>query len=655
MAPIRLGLLLLASALASAQDAHVHTSREHARRLPLPKSREVWHFCIFGDRTGGPAEGIEILAQAVADANLLDPDLVMTVGDLINGYNEPKAWLAQMREFKETMNGLRMPWYPVAGNHDIYWRGSSGEKPPAGEHEQNYEKHFGPLWYHFRHKTAGFIVLYSDELTGARGIRDFRDPACQKMSDEQKEWLKVALRAHRDAEHIFLFLHHPRWIASSYPGSDWDEVHAILRTQPRVRAVFAGHIHQLHYAGERDGIAYYALAATGAHLRDAGFPQAGYLHHLDVVTVRRNGISVAAIPIGQVIDPREFTPGRLQDMDDLRTRPRLDRNLVLTLDAEGALDQEVVVPVSNPGKRPIEVTVWIDPVDSRVWFHPGHEHATIAPGQSAEFRFHARRRGLGRWGPFDPPKMIERTEYIAETARIALPDREHAFSFHVPSPPPEPADSFDAALVLDGRGSCLRIDHDRFHLHDGPFTIEGFVHPFDIQGRRPFLAKTESSEWGLFLDDGRATFFVHLDGKYVSARSAAGYVRPGRWYHIAGVFDGGEIRLYGNGRLLSRTNASGKRTPNRLPFYIGADPDKSGAPVDSLHGLIDRVRLSDSVRYQGASFTPAASFAPDEATILLVDMDDEFAGFFRDRGRSGAHPVRVGAARSVPAHGPAAR
>ena len=110
---------------------------------------------------GGPVEGIEVLKDAVRETNLLDPDLVMTVGDLIQGYNDTPEWLTQMREFRGVMSGLQMPWYPVAGNHDIYWRGEGAA--PQGHHEANYERHFGPLWYWFAHKNSAFIVLFSDE------------------------------------------------------------------------------------------------------------------------------------------------------------------------------------------------------------------------------------------------------------------------------------------------------------------------------------------------------------------------------------------------------------------------------------------------------------------------------------------------------------
>ena len=50
----------------------------------LPVEEDAFTFAVFGDRTGGPADGVKVLAEAVRDANLVEPDLVMTVGDLVD-------------------------------------------------------------------------------------------------------------------------------------------------------------------------------------------------------------------------------------------------------------------------------------------------------------------------------------------------------------------------------------------------------------------------------------------------------------------------------------------------------------------------------------------------------------------------------------------
>jgi len=411
----------------------VETNRDPARFLPLPKGDDAFGFVIFGDRTGGPDSGIEVLKQAVADTNLLDPDLVMTVGDLIQGYNQDAEWLKQMREFRGVMDGLSMRWFPVAGNHDVYYRGPDA---PPEEHERNYETHFGPLWYAFEHKGCWFVVLYSDEGDPETGERNFKKPASQKMSPEQLAWLEETLRKAGGAEHVFVFLHHPRWLGRNY-GDDWERVHQTLARAGNVSAVFAGHIHRMRYDGERDGIEYFTLATTGGHL-SAHIPEAGYLHHFHVVTVRGADVSLAAIPVGAVLDPREITGDLSQQIATLRAGLTLTQTAELQLNADGSFGQELELELTNPCARPIEVTVGLSSADRRWTFQPDHRHAEVGPGERGVFRFSAARDA----GPWDAdsgqPVWTLGCDYLGEGVRITIPESRGVITVAQPRSPDGP-------------------------------------------------------------------------------------------------------------------------------------------------------------------------------------------------------------------------
>ena len=259
-----------------------------------PNASESFTFVAFGDRTGGPSDGVEVLEEAVEMANWLDPDLVMTVGDLVEGQSTKRAWIEQHDEFVKIMDGLHMAWYPVAGNHDVYPARASGE-----DNRELYERFFGKLVYSFDHKFAHFVVLFTDEAMG------YHDPSNdQNMSQEQMDWLREDLKK-TDAKQVFVFLHHPRW-TKAYEGCNWDQVHSIFVEDGRATTVVAGHIHTLRDDGTRDNVHYLTLARTGAWAKH-GFDYAT-IQHITQFQVREDRVSIVHIPVGSIL-PGDAYPG----------------------------------------------------------------------------------------------------------------------------------------------------------------------------------------------------------------------------------------------------------------------------------------------------------------------------------------------------------
>lgn len=623
----------------STSEPRLHTSRPAGRELiRLPKEDDAFGFVIFGDRTSGRPEGIEVLRQAVADTNLLDADLVMTVGDLVQGYNARDAWLAQAAEFRSVMDQLRMPWFPVAGNHDVYWR---GEGKPVGEHEGNYETVFGPLWYAFRHKQCWFVALYSDEGNPATGEKNFQKPECQRMSDAQFAWLQEVLQKAKGANHVFVFLHHPRWLERY--GDDWQKVHEALVAAGNVSAVFAGHIHRMRYDGNRDGIEYFTLATTGGNL-DMELPQAGYLHEYHVVTVRPQGIQVATLPVGTVIDPREVTGEVSEDANRLEEKLVAVNPRGLAFGTDGSGEGMMQADFTNPASRPIELTV--TPLGSASWtFQPDHTHVVIPPGATTTVSFVAARKASGGEAP-DLPRLELAVDYFGRTLRFTLPRRQVAFAQEPPESLAAPAGAPNGVLRLSG-ADCLEVPSARMKLPDGPFTLEAWVRGNDFAGRRALVTKTESSEYGIFVTDGRIEASVYLGNGYVTARTAEPVLKPGTWHHVAGVFDGAEVRCYLDGRLVARKAGSGKRKTNALPLLVGADPDGKGLPNSFLDGDVDDLRIRTGAHYRGERFDVPTACSVDADTVLLLACDADAGPWAIDSSSSKAHPWRRGSARCV--------
>ncbi|MBL8897017.1 MAG: metallophosphoesterase [Planctomycetes bacterium] len=632
-------LLLLALApFAWSQERTIRTPREGARLLPLPAEEGSFHFAVFGDRTGGPENGVEVLARAVRETNLVAPDLVMTVGDLINGYNERPQWMKQMEEYRSIMARLGMPWFPVPGNHDVYWRGS---EPPPGHHEADYEQHFGPLWYWFEHKNCGFVVLYSDESAPGTNLKGFGRDGWNRIGEQQLAWLESTLEETKRLRHVFVFLHHPRWIEASYPGANWNVVHELMKRAGNVTAVFAGHIHRMRYEGKRDGIEYLTLASVGASM-PFDIPGTGHLHHFNLVTVRDGGISIATVPVGAVLDPRAFTPEHLAEIDALRNA--LPRALgALAFDAEGAAKGEIRCALENPSKRPVEIETFVD-VWGRGWFSaPDLARTILEPGQRAELVFACERAGDGFANEFRSPELVVRTSWLGADMRVDLPEQRLPIAIELGALAQLPIGT--GVLELDGKSGAVRVESSALALPDGPFTAELWFEAEKLSGRTALLAKTEGSEFGLYASDGKPSFLVHLGGSYATIEGREGQVPTGRPAHLAGVFDGEELRLYLDGALVGRTPARGKRKSNELPLWIGADPQGDGAPSSFLAGRVRGVRVSTGARYVGESFAVPAVAEASAESVLALRFDRAIGPFAIDRSPRAAHGRLVGGAR----------
>lgn len=619
------------------------TSREGAP-LVLPTEEDAFFFVVFGDRTGGPADGVAVLADAVRDTNLLEPDFVITVGDLVEGYNDTPRWMEQMREFKAVMDNLLCPWFPVAGNHDIYWRGDGPR--PQGEHEANYETHFGPLWYAFSHKNSWFIVLFSDEGNPETGDKSFQEPANQRMSEEQFTWLKETLDKASGADHVFLFLHHPRWLGGGY-GDDWEKVHEALVAAGNVTAVFAGHIHRMR-SDPRDGIEYVALATTGGGQSEL-VPDAGWLHHFNIVTVRKEQVALSAIPVGGVMDVREIT-GELADEAArlARLRPDLTGDTPLKIERDGSASGEITATLSNPTSRPVDVTVATDSRDSRWRFTPDHDHGRIAPGDTLLFTFHAARQADPLDTTFRSPQLSVHMDLVAEAARYSIPEIAAEIPLDVDLVAP-PRPERELALDLTGGDGWLAIDSEAIEIApDSPLTLECWFRARSYGGRTGLVAKTENSDYGFLVSRGRPAWYMLLGNSYLNVAPDM-ELETGRWYHIAGVYDGAESRLYLDGQLIGKAERAATRRTNSLPLMVGADVTNRGEPTSFFDGWIDAVRLSDTARYGGTTFEPERRPEADESTRLLLNMDGPVGPWVFDESASEVHPALRGRAQVGPA------
>lgn len=604
-----------------AKEPQFTTNRQSDVAFFLPREENSFSFLVFADRTSGMDDKVSVLADAVRDANLLEPDLVMNIGDMVQGYNTTEEWIPQMLEYKSIMKELYCPWFPTVGNHEMYWRGPD---PPENLHEASYEKYFGPLWYAFEYQNCWFIVLFTDETNPKDGKKSFASAEYTKMSDAQFQWLKETLQKAKGADHVFVFQHHPRWRGGKSYGENWEPVHQLLAEAGNVSAVFAGHIHFMDYA-KRDGIEYVTLATTGGRINPETAPRSGYLDEFHLVTVRKNRIAMAAIPVSAMLDPREITQTVHDDASKLFGHNYVTTPVVVA--GDGKVDASVTFPLENFTSFPLDAVARLCSEDSRweISSHPQTVH--LSPGEKRELKFDLKRAaGTMDWAFREPVIQLDLQSRLPGSV-MPIPQRTVEIPLDLRAPLAHTRRTQQATLEFFGHGDKLRLPgiHDLRGLEQ--VTLETWFCAKNLDGKRVLIGiKANTTELALQLIDGTPRFVVPFGSLEVLNLDAEGVrVEPNRWYHLAGVYDGKtthSVKLYLDGRLVAKQKTKQSLFPVPQAVILGSEIDRDRLVLSSFEGRLDSVRFSNTARYAGESVDIERDFTRDDATLLLLDMQE---------------------------------
>ncbi|QDV78174.1 LamG domain-containing protein [Botrimarina mediterranea] len=230
---------------------------------------------------------------------------------------------------------------------------------------------------------------------------------------------------------------------------------------------------------------------------------------------------------------------------------------------------------------------------------------------------------------------------------------------------PYPGDGAVAA-DFDGADDAVEVPNESLYDITGPITvaawfkIDAFDHHFQT-----IIAKGDSA-WRISRD--ASTNFLHFACTGLSHVSLYGdiEVNDGAWHHVAGVYDGSEIRLYVDGRLDVSHTSTGSISTNDHPVTIGRNAQVSQrnwegglfdarvynvalshAEIAELHGLVGQWKLDETSgtvatdssgkarhgTYQGSptlaaagpgSGSLAASFDGVDDRVSLPTIDDTF-------------------------------
>src|SRR5262249_32051670 len=183
---------------------------------------DTFRFAIVGDRTGGVRPGV--FERAVEQLNLLQPEFVVSVGDLITSSDDPTKVKKEWDTFNGFIRRLEVPFFYVPGNHDL--------GTPALD--RRWAEQFGRSYYHFLYKNVLFLLLNTEEPPRSKGA-GFIGPG-------QRAYARRVLAENAQVRWTLVFLHRPVWTYADAARCGWPEVEQAL--QGRRYTVFAGHKHK---------------------------------------------------------------------------------------------------------------------------------------------------------------------------------------------------------------------------------------------------------------------------------------------------------------------------------------------------------------------------------------------------------------------------
>lgn len=618
--------------------------------LRAPERTESFDLVVLGElvETGHPARpqlpdrpvpAIEPrVAAAVQAAAWLDPDMVMTTGNLISAPGSTARWTEQADALRTLMGGLGAPWYPVPGNSEF-----AGDGPDAPR-AALYTRTLGPRRYAFDHRFALVIAI------------DTHDGGPARVSDDQAAWIGETL-AHSDAKQVLVFAHADLW---NTDPSAWERAHAVLAGDGRPVTVFASANRTYRDDGTRGSVSYYTLGpvdgrAPGANTDSYSWP------HITLVRVRPGSVSPVVIPTAPEADRVGVLPAAWQtgaEVDRLRGLGAGGWVAVtgsVRGDIGGPLAGSIHVELTNPTDRPLPYTVACASGIGAA-FSPERVDGTLEPGAVFAWDVAVSGGSLSTQRPLDHVRVSVRSQMDnGEVARFV----EHV---SVPIRPRIDA-SLAAASTDPGMGGALRLDGRSAIETDialpGAFTLEAWVLAKRPRERAAVVSALDADAGtdgaGIFWEytgvgDPVPAGLIVAGGQPVVVRARDAWAWDD-WGHLALTCDGERARLFINGELVDEQPVGAPISAPALPLIIGASPRAASRPEAWFAGQIDEVRLSEGARY-GAPFTPTRTLARDGTTLMLFHFDQEGAPAGADDSGREHHGWTIGKPARVPLASP---
>ena len=160
---------------------------------------------------------------------------------------------------------------------------------------------------------------------------------------------------------------------------------------------------------------------------------------------------------------------------------------------------------------------------------------------------------------------------------------------------------YGSAVEFNGTDAEVRVpDNDSFDLTE--ITLEVWYNPGDEgvgPGWRVIINKAYN-EWYMYLQDSQPMFFINGDANNAKSPEE---IPANQWTHLAGSYDGKEIKMYGDGELKATFKYSVAINNRECSLQIGSRSPED-CPGNNVYWApagvrMDEVRISNIARQEG--------------------------------------------------------
>ena len=158
-------------------------------------------------------------------------------------------------------------------------------------------------------------------------------------------------------------------------------------------------------------------------------------------------------------------------------------------------------------------------------------------------------------------------------------------------------DQRGSVMEFDGTGDYVEIPNSpSLNITDDQITLAVWTWHDDVTGPSEIVIskgvdnavhKSPYFAYGLHTrTNGQPRFWITRGGTAANAPGSSN-LKPGQWYHVAGVYDGAQMKTYLNGALVGSSKVTGNLTGYDTVLRLG----NNGGLTEPMGGMLDDIRI----------------------------------------------------------------